>query len=130
MSAKQLERYRRVLLPSGAAGRGFFGFCQMGQFEKMQIGPRPVPPRAARAGDALAKARAAGQNFLALATLQDARAAFAGVATEIGTQYSLGYYPTNKTRDGKFRAIRADRVQGAPAKSQVRAREGYYAPKG
>src|SRR5882762_3109986 len=68
-----------------------------------------------------------GKNFLA-ASLQDARAAFALVATEIGTQYSLGYYPTNKARDGKFRTIRVE-VQGVSDKPQVRAREGYYAPK-
>jgi hypothetical protein len=50
------------------------------------------------------------------------------VATEIGTQYSLGYYPTNKNRDGKFRAIRVE-LRGLDEKAQVRAREGYYAPK-
>jgi Ca-activated chloride channel family protein len=76
--------------------------------------------------DELAKV-SGGRNFLA-ASLQDARAAFARVATEIGTQYSLGYYPTNKARDGKFRTIRVE-VQGTPDKSQVRAREGYYAPR-
>ena len=74
----------------------------------------------------LAKA-SGGKNFTA-ATLGDARAAFAQVATEIGTQYSLGYYPSNKARDGKFRAIRVE-VRGVPEKPQVRAREGYFAPK-
>jgi Ca-activated chloride channel family protein len=69
-----------------------------------------------------------GRNFLA-ASLQDARAAFANVANQIGTQYSLGYYPTDKARDGKFRMIRVE-VQGLSEKAQVRAREGYYAPKG
>jgi VWFA-related protein len=69
-----------------------------------------------------------GTNFHA-ASLQDARAAFARVAAEIGTQYSLGYYPINKARDGKFRAIRVE-VQGLKDKPIVRAREGYYAPKG
>ena len=68
-----------------------------------------------------------GRNFIAN-SLQDARAAFARVATEIGTQYSLGYYPTNKNRDGKFRAIRVE-LRGVPDKPLVRAREGYYAPK-
>ena len=75
----------------------------------------------------LAKA-SGGKNFVA-SSLQDARAAFAQVATEIGTQYSLGYYPTNKARDGKFRAIRVE-VRGVQEKPQVRSREGYYAPKG
>ena len=73
----------------------------MGQFERMQIS-RDLYNLARREMDELAKA-SGGRNFLA-ASLQDARAAFARVATEIGTQYSLGYYPTNKARDGKFRS--------------------------
>jgi Ca-activated chloride channel family protein len=67
-----------------------------------------------------------GKNFSAT-TLQDARAAFAAVANEIGTQYSLGYYPSNKTRDGQFRKITVQ-LRGVKD-GQVRAREGYYAPK-
>jgi len=124
LSAKQLERYRQVFFPR-ALPEDFVDFCQMGPFEKMQIS-RDLYNLARREMDQLAKA-SGGRNFLA-ASLQDARAAFALVATEIGTQYSLGYYPTNKTRDGKFRVIRVE-VQGAPAKAQVRAREGYFAPK-
>jgi Ca-activated chloride channel family protein len=68
-----------------------------------------------------------GKNFLA-ATLQEARAAFARVALDIGTQYSLGYYPSNKARDGKYRAIKVE-VKGLKEKTTVRAREGYYPPK-
>jgi VWFA-related protein len=98
----------------------------MGQFERMQIS-RDLYNLARREMDELAKA-SGGRNFLA-ASLQDARAAFALVAAEIGTQYSLGYYPTNKARDGKFRPIRVE-VQGTKEKSLVRAREGYIAPKG
>src|SRR5204863_8766653 len=124
LSAKQLERYRQVFFPR-AQPEDYVDFCQMGQFERMQIS-RDLYNLARREMDALAKA-SGGRNFLA-ASLQDARAAFARVATEIGTQYSLGYYPTDKTRDGKFRTIRVE-VQGAPEKSQVRAREGYIAPK-
>ena len=125
LSAKQLQRYRQVFYPR-ARPEDYLDFCQMGPFERMQIS-RDLYNLARREMDELAKA-SGGKNFLA-ATLQDARAAFARVATEIGTQYSLGYYPTNKARDGKFRAIRVE-VQGAPEKPQVRAREGYYAPKG
>ena len=124
LSAKQLQRYRQVFYPR-AQPEDFVDFCQMGPFEKMQIS-RDLYNLARREMDELAKA-SGGRNFLA-ASLQDARAAFARVATEIGTQYSLGYYPTNKARDGKFRAIRVE-VQGPLEKPQVRAREGYYAPK-
>jgi Ca-activated chloride channel family protein len=124
LSAKQLERYRRVFFPR-ARPDDFVDFCQMGQFERMQIS-RDLYNLARREMDEIAKS-SGGINFSA-ASLQDARAAFTRVATEIGTQYSLGYYPSDKARDGKFRAIRVE-VQGAPEKAQVRAREGYYAPK-
>jgi VWFA-related protein len=124
LSAKQLERYRRVYFP-GARPDDFSDFCQMGQFEKMQIS-RDIYNLARREMNEIAKT-SGGRNFLA-ASLQDARAAFGLVATEIGTQYSLGYYPTDKTRDGKYRTIRVE-VQGAPEKALVRAREGYVAPK-
>jgi VWFA-related protein len=124
LSAKQLERYRQVFFPR-ARPEDFVDFCQMGQFERMQIS-RDLYNLARREMNEIAKA-SGGRNFLA-ASLQDARAAFARVATEIGTQYSLGYYPTDKARDGKFRAIRVE-VQGSADKAQVRAREGYYAPK-
>ena len=125
LSRKQLERYRRVFFPR-AKREDYVDFCAMGSFERMQVS-RDLYNLARREMNELAKA-SGGNNFLA-ATLQDARAAFAKVATEIGTQYSLGYYPENKTRDGKFRTIRVE-VQGVPEKAQVRAREGYYAPKG
>ena len=124
LSAKQLQRYRQVFVPR-ARPEDFVDFCQMGQFERMQIS-RNLYNLARREMNELAKA-SGGRNFLA-ESLQDARAAFARVAAEIGMQYSLGYYPTNKARDGQFRAIRVE-VKGAPDKPQVRAREGYFAPK-
>ncbi len=125
LSAKQLQRYRQIFLPR-AKPDDYVDFCQMGQFERMQIS-RDLYNLARREMNELAKA-SGGKNFVA-GTLQDARAAFGRVATEIGTQYSLGYYPTNKTRDGKFRSIRVE-VRGIPDKTQIRAREGYYATKG
>lgn len=124
LSDKQLQRYRRIFMPKARA-EDFLDFCEMGQFERMQIS-RDLYNLARREMNELAKA-SGGTNFLA-ASLQDARSAFARVASEIGTQYSLGYYPTNKARDGKFRAIRVE-VQGLKDKPVVRAREGYYAPK-
>ena len=117
LSAKQLQRYQQIFFPR-ARPEDYVDFCQMGQFERMQIS-RDLYNLARREMDELAKA-SGGKNFLA-ASLQDARAAFARVATEIGTQYSLGYYPTNKARDGKFRTISVE-VQGAAGKPQVRAR--------
>jgi Ca-activated chloride channel homolog len=125
LSAKQLRRYRRIFVPR-AKSEDFESFCQMGPFQRMHIS-RQLYNLARREMNDLSQA-SGGRNFVA-ATLQDARAAFAQVANEIGTQYSLGYYPTNKNRDGKFRAIRVE-LRGIKEKTQVRAREGYVAPKG
>src|SRR5205814_472095 len=68
-------------------------------------------------------ARESGGKTFAVADLRDAQRAFRQVAEDIGTQYSLGYYPTNKARDGSFRTIRVQ-VRN-PKDAQVRAREGY-----
>jgi Ca-activated chloride channel family protein len=124
LSAKQLQRYQRIFLP-GSKSDALSDFCQMGQFERMDIS-RQLYNLARREMNDLAR-DSGGRNFVA-ATLPDARAAFASVAAEIGTQYSLGYYPTNKARDGKYRAIQVE-VRGVNGKPTVRAREGYFPPK-
>jgi Ca-activated chloride channel homolog len=125
LSGKQLRRYREIFVPTGKA-EDYANFCQMGPFERMQIS-RQLYNLARREMDQLSKA-SGGKNFTA-ATLRDARAAFTLVANEIGTQYSLGYYPSNKARDGKYRTIKVE-VKGTAEKGVVRAREGYYAPRG
>jgi VWFA-related protein len=125
LSARQLERYRRIFMP-GARSEDFADFCQMGQFERMDVSRQLYNLARAEMNDL---ARASGGRNFAAANLQDARAAFARVAADIGTQYSLGYYPTNKARDGKFRAIRVE-VLGVKEKNEVHAREGYFAPRG
>ncbi|HEX5834696.1 MAG TPA: VWA domain-containing protein [Pyrinomonadaceae bacterium] len=124
LSQKQIERYRRMLVPAAKA-EDFNNFCHMGPFERMSIS-RELYNLARREMNDLARV-SGGRSFVA-ATLADARAAFARVAADIGTQYSLGYYPTNKARDGKFRAIKLE-VKGVKEKAQIRARDGYYAPK-
>jgi Ca-activated chloride channel family protein len=124
LSARQLQRYRRIFVPQ-ARSEDYANFCQLGPFEKLQIS-RELYDLARREMNDLARTSGA-RNFLAV-NLQDARAAFARVAADIGTQYSLGYYPTNKARDGKYRAIRVE-VLGVKEKNEVHAREGYFAPK-
>ena len=124
LSPRQLQRYRQIFVP-GARSEDYIDFCQMGQFQRMQIS-RDLYNLARREMNDLARA-AGARNFVA-ATLQDARVAFARVADDIGTQYSLGYYPTNKARDGTFRSIKVE-VRGLNGKNEVRARAGYNAPK-
>ena len=53
--------------------------------------------------------------------------AFDQISEELRSQYTLGYYPSNTTHDGKFRKIKVD-MDNHDLK--VLARKGYYAPKG
>ena len=124
LSQKQIQRYRELFFPKAKA-ENFNSFCQMGPFERMSIS-RDLYNLARREMNDLARV-SGGRSFTA-ATLADARAAFARVAADIGTLYSLGYYPTNKARDGKFRSIKLE-IKGVKDKTQIRARDGYYAPK-
>ncbi len=52
------------------------------------------------------------------------------IHAELRNQYVLGYIPTNRSHDGKWRKIRVklDPPEGLP-KLIVHAKEGYYAPK-
>lgn len=122
LSRTQLQRYRRLLGPR-AESADMNDFCRMGQFERMDISRTLY--RTAR-GEMDSLARETGGKTFPTTDLRDARRAFRQVAEEIGTQYSIGYYSTNKSRDGSFRAISV-RLKGVP-QAQVRAREGYQAP--
>jgi len=123
LSAKQLERFRQLFVPQ-AQKEEYQDFCRLGQFERMDIS-RQLYNLARNEMNEMARS-SGGRNFAA-ASLNEARAAFAQVANEIGTQYSLGYYPANKTRDGRFRQIKVE-LRGVKD-ATARAREGYYAPK-
>ena len=65
-------------------------------------------------------------------TMEQCKQACLDTASELRHQYSLGYYPTKKEKDGTWRKIRVE-VAGLPGDRaedlRVRAREGYNAPK-
>jgi Ca-activated chloride channel homolog len=123
LSAKQLERFRQLFAPQ-AQKEDYQDFCRLGQFERMDISRRLYNLARKEMNDL---ARNSGGKAFAADSAQEARAAFAEVANEIGTQYSLGYYPANKARDGRYRQIKVEMKNVKDA--SVRAREGYYAPK-
>jgi hypothetical protein len=60
-------------------------------------------------------------------TLSSLPEAFAKIAAELRTQYAIGYYPTNKMRDGQYRKIK---ITSTRKNVLVRARPGYRAPSG
>lgn len=51
------------------------------------------------------------------------------IAREVSQQYSLGYYPLKKERDGKWRRIQVRVMESAGHKYVARTRSGYYARK-
>jgi hypothetical protein len=65
-----------------------------------------------------------GGRLLRADTLTSLPDAFAKVAAELRTQYAIGYYPLNKTKDGKYRKIK---VTSSRKDVRVRARPGYIA---
>jgi VWFA-related protein len=52
--------------------------------------------------------------------------AFDEISEELRSQYTLGYYPSNNAKDGKFRKIK---VEVANHDLKVLTRKGYYAPR-
>ena len=52
--------------------------------------------------------------------------AFASIVEELSNQYTIGYQPTNRARDGRWRAID---IQVAREGALARTRRGYRAPK-
>jgi Mg-chelatase subunit ChlD len=59
--------------------------------------------------------------------LQSLPSAFAQIAAELRTQYALGYYPSNASKDGSYRKIQ---VRTSRKNVAIRARPGYRAPAG
>jgi Ca-activated chloride channel family protein len=70
-------------------------------------------------------ADAGGGVFYEVEKLEDLAGAYERVVADLGTVYSLSYRPTNKLRDGSWRAIRVrlPRLSNAVA----RGRRGYFA---
>jgi von Willebrand factor type A domain len=71
-----------------------------------------------------ALAEKTGGRLLRADTLGSLPDAFAKVAAELRTQYSLGYYPLNKERDERYRKIK---VTTSRKDVLIRARPGYLA---
>jgi VWFA-related protein len=78
-------------------------------------------------GYLIALADKSGGRLLRADTLASLPDAFAQIAAELRTQYAIGYYPTNKDRNGTFRKIK---VTSSRKGVKLRARPGYRAPLG
>ena len=67
-----------------------------------------------------------GGRFVATPGGQQLRDTFAGIAEELGHQYTIAFRPANKNRDGKWRKLE---VKLSREDLEVRTRKGYRAPK-
>ena len=61
-------------------------------------------------------------------TMKDLDPMYASIAAEIQGQYLLGYVPTNTARDGKWRKVEIKLKRPPSERTQIRTREGYFAP--
>jgi VWFA-related protein len=118
-SAAQIRRYYRSI--GGKVAEKATSFCELGDFERLAVSKQLY---AIADNEMNALAKASGGRVFPVGDLSEARAAFKSVADEIGTQYTLGYYPSNEKRDGRARRIRVE-LKGLPAGSKVRYRESY-----
>lgn len=89
----------------------------------------PQGPRRDLSGSGILRnfAEKSGGRYIDSPGGQALRDSFAEIAQELGHQYTLLYRPSNKARDGKWRAI--DLKLSRPEVT-VRTRKGYKAPKG
>lgn len=89
------------------------------------VGPSPVP-FFRRDLERLAERTGAAAHFPE--NLDACKSAMKAIAREVRLQYSLGYYPTNRRFDGRWRTIRVVAGQGGRSKALVvRTRAGYFA---
>ncbi|MCS6815927.1 MAG: VWA domain-containing protein [Blastocatellia bacterium] len=121
LSPAQLERYRRTYRPRDLPlrYRNPFFFTEE---ELMEI-TRGLYRLARRELRELAE-RTGGRVY-PLSRLSQLDEVYAKIQAELGTLYSIGYYPSRQERDGRWRSLRVEvTVPGA----RVHARSGYWAP--
>jgi Ca-activated chloride channel family protein len=70
-----------------------------------------------------------GGRLFSLRDVRELSGAVTQISRELRNQYVLGYYPSNRHRDGKWRKLRVQ-LAGSASQSSFRlyAKKGYYAP--
>lgn len=90
------------------------------------LDPRDTQPEAFEAGHDRMKemAERGGGIFYKVERLADLAGAYDQVVADLGTVYSLAYRPSNRNRDGKWRAIK---ITVNRTNAVARGKRGYYA---
>jgi len=97
--------------------------CELSKLERRQINRRLY--EAARK-ELRQMASKTGGRVYPVKQLQQLEPAYAQIAAELRTQYSIGYYPTNDHHDGQWRKLRIEVKQPG---FMVQTKPGYRAPK-
>lgn len=122
-STAQMRRYYQSIAAKPGMEKTF-DFCKLGDFERLAVSKRLYEIADIEMNQL---AQGSGGRVFPVGDLNEARSAFKSVAAEIGTKYTIGYYPSNDKKDGTYRKIRVE-VVGLPKGTTVRARDGYTAP--
>jgi Ca-activated chloride channel family protein len=73
-------------------------------------------------------ARITGGRAVFPGSMKELEPMYESIADEVQGQYLLGYVPTNKVRDGKWRKVEIKLKRPSSERLRVRTREGYFAP--
>jgi VWFA-related protein len=120
-SSKQLKKYVKEYLQGGDEA-DYTNHCSLSILERIQINGR-LYQSARRELRQIAK-RTGGRVY-PIKDLSDLEPAYKQIAAELGTQYSLAYYPTNDKHDGKWRTLRVEIKRPGFA---IQSKPGYRAP--
>jgi VWFA-related protein len=120
-SRKQLKKYLGEY-GEGAAVLEFQSHCLLSRLERMQINRRLY--ESARRELRELSNKTGGRTY-PVKDIKELEPAYSQIASELRTQYSMAYYPTNEKRNGKWRSLRV--VINRPG-FVARTRPGYRAP--
>ncbi len=120
-SRKQLKKYLREYA-DGADDSQYQDHCELSRLERMQINRRLYESARKELRELTAQT---GGRVYPCKYLSEIEPAYTQIAAELHTQYSLGYYPKNEKRDGKWRTLKIDVTRSGFVS---KTKPGYRAP--
>ena len=121
-SRKQLKKYFDEFVGGGNRS-DYEDHCKLERMEKMQINRRLYE---AAHNELREMAEKTGGHIHPVKSLQQLEPAYAQIAEQLRTQYSLAYYPANEKHDGQWRTLRVEvKKPGLTATTKP----GYRAPR-
>ncbi|MBS1809357.1 MAG: VWA domain-containing protein [Acidobacteria bacterium] len=114
-STKQLKKYVQEYA-DGADETQYQDHCDLSRLERMQINRRLYESARKEVREVTSQS---GGRVYPCKRLAEIEPAYTQIAAELRTQYSIGYYPSNEKRDGKWRKLRVEiKRPGLEAKSK------------